>query len=60
MTTIAPALHAATVKHTTRRDPFLGRIVHEYRPVCACGWPGKLSGDPERARRDALRHGAMK
>ena len=50
----------ATVKHTTRRDPFLGRIVHEYRPVCPCGLRGKLSDDPERARREALRHGVMR
>ena len=55
MTTTDTACHA-TVKHTARRDPWLGRLIHEYRAVCACGFRGRATDEP-RARIEAARHG---
>lgn len=46
----------ATVTHAKRKDPHLGRVVHEYRAVCTCGHRGKATGEPA-ATREAREHG---
>lgn len=54
MTTTETACRS-DVKHVSRRDPHLGRLVHEYRAVCVCGHRGKATDEP-RARREAQLH----
>lgn len=53
----ATATHNATVTPVSRRTFDVAFVVHIAR--CCCGWKVEHR-DAERARRDALRHGAMK
>ena len=46
-----------TVTSITRRTFDIAFVVHIAR--CGCGWKVEHR-DPERARREALRHGAMR
>lgn len=56
-TTETTTVHATEVKHASHRDPFLGRVVHEYLVVCTCDYRGRVTGDEVAARIEAHRHG---
>lgn len=60
MTTATTTTHTATVHHSQHVDPHLLRLVHGYRPVCTCGFRGRVTGDERAAMGEVARHGRGK
>ena len=57
MNTADLVTHAPSVKHVSRNDPYLLRVVNSYLPTCPCGWKSRVTADERAAKGAAARHG---